>query len=395
LGGFEGVKVYLSPCGMGLGHVGRALPVAEELVGRGAEVMFSTYLEGVDYVRRKGLPVVSSPALSLASDSTGRIDLRASAVTQGVPALPRFMQQVKKEMEYMKAFGPDVVVSDTRLSSVVAGKLLGLPVALMLNQFMPMVPRSEQNLILSKILDGGILTLLSRGWGASDVILIPDFPEPYTISLDSLRIPKAYRHLVRMVGFILPRKPEEVEDIGRVREEAGATGGEALIYAAISGPLQEREPLIRLLRPVFEEFPNGYKTVMSMGDPDGGSNPVSSGNLTAIPWVLDRYEYLKACDLVVCRGGHNTIMQCIRYGKPSLVIPTPNHTEQYANARRASELGFSVALQQVELSRELLFKTVNAIIRDGGYNRRLEEFNLNKHSDGIENTISEISKLIA
>jgi len=394
LGGFEGVKVYFSPCGMGLGHVGRALPVAEELVRRGAEVMFSTYLEGLGYVRRKGLPVVSSPALSLASDSTGRIDLRTFAITQGVPALPRFMQQVTKEMEYMKAFGPDVVVSDTRLSSVVAGKLLGLPVALMLNQFMPMVPRSEQNLMLSKILDGGILTLLSRGWGASDVILIPDFPEPYTISLDSLRIPKAYRHLVRMVGVILPRKPEEVEDTGSVREEAGATGGETLIYAAISGPWQEREPLIRLLRPVFEEFPDGYKVVMSMGDPDGGSNPASSGNLTAIPWVLDRYEYLKACDLVVCRGGHNTVMQCISYGKPSIVIPTPNHTEQYANARRASELGFSVALHQVELSRELLFETVNAIIRDGGYNRRLEEFNLNEYSDGIENTLAEISKLI-
>lgn len=395
MGGFEGVKVYFSPCGMGLGHVGRALPVAEELVRRGAEVMFSTYLEGVDYVRRKGLPVVSSPALSLASDSMGRIDLRATVATQGVHALPRFMQQVAKEMEYMKAFGPDVVVSDTRLSSVVAGKLIGLPVALMLNQFMPMVPRSEQNLMLSKILDGGILTLLSRGWGASDVILIPDFPEPYTISLDSLRIPKAYRHLVRMVGFILPRKPEEVEDTGRVREEAGATGGETLIYAAISGPRQEREPLIRLLRPVLEEFPDGYKVVMSMGDPDGGSNPVSSGNLTAIPWVLDRYEYLKACDLVVCRGGHNTIMQCISYGKPSILIPTPNHTEQYANARRAAELGFSVALHQVEFSRELLFETVNAIIGDGGYNRRLEEFNLNEYSDGIENTLAEISILIA
>jgi len=394
LSGFEDKRIYFSPCGIGLGHVGRVLPVAEELVRRGAEVVFSTYLEGVDYVKRKGFPVVSSPALSLVSDSTGRIDLRATAVTQGVPALPRFMRQVTSEMKYMKAFRPDVVVSDTRLSSVVAGKLLGLPVALVLNQFMPMVPRNEQNLILSRIVDGSILTLLSRGWGASDVILIPDFPEPYTISLDSLRIPKPYKHLVRMVGFVLPRKPGEVEDTGRVREEAGATGGEKLIYAAISGPLQEREPLIKMLRPIFEEFPDGYKVVMSMGDPDGGSKPTSSGSLTTVPWVVDRYEYLKACDLVVCRGGHNTIMQCISYGKPSIIIPVPNHTEQYANARRASELGFSVAFHQVELNRERLFETVNTIISDGGCSRKLEEFSLNNYTDGIENTLVEISKLI-
>jgi UDP-N-acetylglucosamine--N-acetylmuramyl-(pentapeptide) pyrophosphoryl-undecaprenol N-acetylglucosamine transferase len=394
LGGFEGVRVYFSPCGMGLGHVGRALPVAEELVRRGAEVMFSTYLEGVEYIRRMGFPVVSSPALSLASDLTGRIDLRASAVTQGVPALPRFMQQVKKEMEYMKAFGPEVVVSDTRLSSVVAGKLLGLPVALMLNQFMPMVPRSEQNLMLSKILDGGILTLLSRGWGASDVILIPDFPEPYTISQDSLRIPKPYRHLVKMVGFILPRKPEEVEDTGRVREEAGATGGETLIYAAISGPRQEREPLIRLLRPIFEGFPSGNRVVMSMGDPEGGSNPASSGNLTAIPWVVDRYEYLKACDLVVCRGGHNTIMQSICYGKPSIIVPTPNHTEQYANARRAKELGFAEALHQKELDRDRLLEVADSLLSEPKYGERFTEISSKGFFDGIVNILSVISDLI-
>jgi UDP-N-acetylglucosamine--N-acetylmuramyl-(pentapeptide) pyrophosphoryl-undecaprenol N-acetylglucosamine transferase len=374
--------------------VGRALPVAEELVRRGAEAMFSTYLEGVDYVKRKGFPVVSSPALSLASDSTGRIDLRASAVIHGVPALPRFMQQVTSEIEYMKAFGPDVVVSDTRLSSVVAGKLLGLPVVLMLNQFMPMVPRNEQNLTLSRIVDGSILTLLSRGWGASDAILIPDFPEPYTISLDSLRIPKPYRHLVRMVGFILPRKPEEVEDTGRVREEAGAAEGERLIYAAISGPRQEREPLLKLLRPVFEGFPDGYKVAMSMGDPDGGSKPTRSGSLTTIPWVVDRYEYLKACDLVVCRGGHNTIMQSICYGRPSIIVPTPNHTEQYANARRAKELGFAEALHQEELDRDKLLEVAGSLLSDPKYEERFAEIASKGFSDGIDNTLSAISDLI-
>ena len=394
MSGFEDTRVYFSPCGIGLGHVGRVLPVAEELVRRGAEVVFSTYLEGVDYVKRKGFPVVSSPALSLVSDSTGRIDLRATAVTQGVPALPQFMRQVTSEMEYMKAFRPDVVVSDTRLSSVVAGKLLGLPVALVLNQFMPMVPRNEHNLLLSRIVDGSILTLLSRGWGASDVILIPDFPEPYTISLDSLRIPKPYQHLVRMVGFILPRKPEEVEDVGRVRAEASATGGDRLIYAAISGPIQEREPLIRLLHPIFEGFPDGYKVVMSTGDPDGGSKPTSSGSLTTVPWVVDRYEYLKACDLVVCRGGHNTIMQSICYGKPSIIVPTPNHTEQYANARRAKELGFAEALHQEELDRDRLLDVADSLLSDSKYEERFAEIASKGFSDGIDNILSAISDLI-
>ena len=109
-----GTRVYFSPCGMGLGHVGRTIPIAEELIRRGADVMFSTYLEGVEFVKRRGLPVVTSPALSLESDSTGRVDLRASFLSTGVHAIPRFMEQVTSELKFMKAFKPDVVFSDTR-----------------------------------------------------------------------------------------------------------------------------------------------------------------------------------------------------------------------------------------------------------------------------------------
>jgi UDP-N-acetylglucosamine--N-acetylmuramyl-(pentapeptide) pyrophosphoryl-undecaprenol N-acetylglucosamine transferase len=197
-----------------------------------------------------------------------------------------------------------------------------------------------------------------------------------------------------MVGFILPRKLEEVEDTGRVRIEAGAEEGEKLIYAAISGPIQERVPLLRLLRPVFEGFPDGYKVVMSTGDPDGGSKPTSSGSLTTIPWVVDRYEYLKACDLVVCRGGHNTILQSICYRKPSLIVPTPNHTEQYANARRAKELGFAEALHQEELDRETLLEIADRLLSDPKYEERFGVIASKGFADGIDNILSEISELI-
>ncbi len=395
MGNLEGARIYFSPCGIGLGHVGRTLPIADELRSRGSEVMFSTYLEGVDYVRRRGFPVVSAPAFNLQSDYTGRIDLRASAVTQGIPAVPRFLRQISAEMDYMKAFKPDLIFSDSRLSSVVAGKMLGLPVALMLNQFLPMVPRGKERETFYKLVDGGIMTVLGKGWAASDVILIPDFPEPYTISFENLRIPKAYRRLVRMVGFILPRKPRDVEDTGRVREEAHATGGETLIYAAISGPERERVPLINLLRPILEGFPPEFRVLMSTGDPDGGSKPTTSGSLTTVPWVVDRYEYLKACDLILCRGGHNTIMQSICYGKPSIIIPTPNHTEQISNARRAREMGVAEMLPQEEISGEGLLRHSRSLILDTGVRTKLDEINSLGLSNGLENSLAVISDLIS
>jgi len=391
---FDGSRIYMGPCGIGLGHVGRSIPVARELKRRGAEVMFSTYLEAVEFVRRQGFPVVRSPAISLVSDSTGRIDLKATVLNRGVSSFATLVKQIKAEMEYMKFFRPDVVVSDSRVSTVAAGKLLGLPVALIINQFRLMVPTSEFNQNLTRIIDGGILTVLSGGWGTSDVIIIPDFPRPYTICLDSLRIPRMYQDRVQMGGFILERKPEEVRGSEEVRAEAGASEKDKLIYAAISGPRQEKIPLVRILKPIFEDFPEDVKVVMSTGDPEGGSEPVTSGSLTVIPWVEDRYKYLKAADAIICRGGHNTIMQAICYGKPSIIIPTPSHTEQYANARRAKELGFGEAIHQDVVGREMLLGLIEMLASNPEYEERFGKINAMGFTDGIENTVKVIHDLL-
>ncbi len=391
---FNGFRVYFSPCGIGLGHIGRVIPVAEEVQNQGGEVLISTYLEAVDFAKRRGLPVVSSPAVSFETDSTGSIDFRASAISQGFPTMKQFVSQILAEMDYMKAFKPDVIVSDTRLSSLVAGKLLGKPVAMILNQFLPLIPRDNNFRMLGQVVDGSILTLIGGGWGSSDVIMIPDFPEPYTLSIDSLRIPSMHKNLVKMVGFILPRKPEEISSEERVRNEAGVKNDERLIYAAISGPIKERNPLIQLLEPIFREFPDEYKVVMSMGRPKGGSTPTYNGPLTKIPWVQDRYEYLKACDMAISRGGHNTIMQSICYGNPSLIIPTPNHTEQYANARRAKELNVAEALHQKDVSKVTLIDNAEKLLKDPNYRKKLDDINSRGMSNGLENILSEIIKLI-
>ena len=391
----EKVRAYFSPCGIGLGHVGRCYPIAEELRRRGADVVFSTYLEGFDYVKKLGFPVALSPHLNLTTDHTGRIDLRVSSVKQGIPALPQFLRQLNVEIEFMKAYHPDIVISDTRLSSVFAANLLSLPVLLILNQFQPIVPRSLHNFRISKIADGTLLTLIGRGWAASDMILIPDFPEPYTISLESLRIPKPYSHLVRHVGSILPRKPEDIIDIAIPRKEIGVKEGQRLIFAAISGPSQERLPFISLLEPILESFPEKYRIVMSMGMPDSGSKPEVRGNLTLIPWIPNRFEYLKACDLVISRAGHETIMQSVCYGKPQIIVPTPGHTEQYGNARRAKEMGVAEAIHQHDVTDESLLTLIEDILNDDTYEKRLREINSkNRLGDGVENAVKAVIELI-
>ncbi|MCK4438749.1 hypothetical protein KAV47_06715, partial [Candidatus Bathyarchaeota archaeon] len=294
----------------------------------------------------------------------------------------------------MKAFDADIVFSDSRVSSIIAGRLLKIPVVLLLNQFLPRAPRVKDT-NLFKVFDGTVLTILGRTWALSDIIVIPDFPEPYTISLDSLRMPRRVGARVRLVGSILQEKPEENTNSHEIRERLGVEDDQRLIYAGISGPRPEREPLVRLLEPIFTKFPDRYRVLMSIGVPNGGSDPIERGALTMIPWLENRFEYLNACDLVVSRGGHETIMQSICYRKPSIIIPVPRHPEQYGNARRAMELGVATAMHQRDIDRDSLVAMVDNIIGSSRYMRVLDDIVSKEHlGDGIGNTMDVIYEML-
>jgi len=394
LEGFDGSRIYFSPCGIGLGHVSRNQPIASELRRRGANVLFSTYLEGVDYARRLGFPVVKAPPISMSNDASGSIDLKLSSINQGVKAFPTFLQQVNVELRYMQAFKPNIVISDSRLSSVIAAKMLRLPTLLILNQFTPLIPRKKDRFMLFKIADGVVMTLIGRGWGLSDRILIPDFPAPYTLSIDCLRIPGPYQKKVDLVGAILPKKSEDFKDKKKVREKFGVSKDQKLIYAGISGPLTERMPLLNLLGPIFEAFPDEYRVVMSMGTSQGDPKPKIKGSLFKVNWVEDRFELLNACDLVVSRGGHETMMQSICFGKPAIIIPVQNHPEQYGNARRAQKLGVARAVHQRDVSLETLLVLVKEILGDRSFVSHLKELNDKRLGDGVKRCIAAVTAIM-
>ena len=391
---FDGKRIYFAACGMGLGHVSRSAPIAQEVVKRGGDVLFSTYLESVQYANKYGLPVVAAPDLSMEVDVTGSIDIKATTLLSGIGSLITFLDQVRFEIQTMQAFDPDLVFCDTRLSSIYAAKLLKIPIVLLLNQFLPRVPR-EKDTIFFRLMDGSILTTLGRGWALSNIILIPDFPEPYTISLDSLRIPRRIGARVKLVGSILQQPPGNNHRLKGIRESLEVGEDQKLIYAGISGPRAERIPLINMLMPILSKFPDRYKVIMSTGNPNGGSNVRTSGNLTIVPWIENRFDYLEACDAVISRGGHETLMQSISYGKPSVIIPVPKHPEQYGNARRAMELGVAKSIHQSDVTLEHLIQRIDELLESCKSKKTLYMINEKEHlGDGLARTIETIAEYL-
>ena len=260
------------------------------------------------------------------------------------------------------SFKPDIVVSDSRASSLVAARMLDIPRICILNQFQVFIPRRTRFLKLARIADATTLTLVGRVWADVNQILIPDFPPPYTISTKNLHIPKAYHKKIKFIGPILPVHSSDLPDKKKLRKKLGLDETKPLIFAPISGPAKERAYFTGKLRQIFSKFPDDYQIVMSLGYPNGSVEPVTSGNLIVRGWIPNRFDYLKACDVVVSRGGHGTLSQSICYGKPIILVPTPSHTEQYNNAKKALDLGVAEIIPQEDLTKDSLLAALPKVL---------------------------------
>lgn len=373
------VRVLLAPNGLGLGHVKRVEVIDDELRKAGCLTVYSTYLNAFQYCKAMGLPAVESIPIAYGVGYDGSVDYKATLTSNGLSmGFRRFLQQVAMEIRVIKAFKPDVILSDSRASSIIAGKLLGKPVVLLINQLkVRMVnPKGQganpfDRLILKAayLLWIVLSQILEWIWSQASLILIPDFPNPYTICKMSLEIPKGCVGKVRFIGPLLKYRPEDLEEAEELRRKHRLTGPSPIIYAAISGPTVEKRSLLKILQPTLISLSDVYQVALTMGEPDvahqavawkAGSPEAKLGKLTVYPWVDEKThcELLKACDVVLCRAGHGIIMKAMVYGKPMILIPIPNHTEQWSNAAACARMGYGVILSQRDLRPETLMKAV-------------------------------------
>jgi UDP:flavonoid glycosyltransferase YjiC (YdhE family) len=385
------MRVYFAPCGIGLGHVGRCVPIAKKLIEKNAEVTFSTYQEGISYVEHEKLPLIKAPPIGFQVKPDGTVDFRQTAVNPG-PFFASFtlLKQINAEIRTIGKFDPDVIISDSRISPLLAARALRVPRICILNQFQVMIPRKKRFLRLARLMDMGTLTLVGKMWTSGNTVLIPDFPKPYTICMGNLNIPKSYRENVRLIGPILPTHPDQLPGKEELRRKLGLPLDRPVIFAPISGPIMERAFLTGVLRRILLEFPQDYEVVVSFGYPNAQRRPMHHGNVTIFMWIPNRFEYMKACDLIIGRAGHGTITQSMCYGKPMVLVPTPSHTEQLTNAKQAMDLGVAKVVQQERITTERLLTEVKEIL-EGEMPRKLREIQKRVlESNGLDNAVKTV-----
>ncbi|MDQ1280306.1 MAG: UDP-N-acetylglucosamine--N-acetylmuramyl-(pentapeptide) pyrophosphoryl-undecaprenol [Thermoproteota archaeon] len=385
--------MYFGVCGIGLGHVGRCIPIANSLRQAGNEVAFSTYKEAISYVKRENYHLFRAPPIYFAVKSDGGVDFRLTTAKPGIFSIFIFLNQLKKEIEFLKRYSPDFVVSDSRLSTIIAAFLLKIPALTILNLYRITIPREKRFLHLAKIADGGILTIIGRIWNMSKAVLVPDFPYPYTLSVENLLVPPWRRKKIKLIGPTIPTRAEDLPEAAEIRRSFGLDD-RPLIFVPISGPPEERRYFTDLMKQLLRNFSNDYQIIMSLGSPSSQTEPIRSGSMITYDWLPNRFEVLKACDLVISRAGLGTITQAICYGKPLLLIPTPHQTEQLNNAKRAEKLGVAMILDQKALNCDLLLSAVKKFFSLDSYKIKAEEIQREvSRYDAVNTTVKMIKDL--
>jgi len=391
------MKVQFAPCGLGLGHSGRCIPIARRLIEEDGEteILFSTYKDGISHTKQEGFPVVEIPSVAFKVKPDGTVDFKRTVANPDLFfASFKLLRQVKAEIKVMQRFKPDIVVSDTRVSPLAAARMLRIPRICILNQFQVIIPRRTHFLRLAKFADLIGLAIIGKLWTTGIHVLIPDFPEPYTLSTGNLRIPKSYQKRVKLIGPIIETCEKDLPNQNKLRKKLRLDNEKPVIFAPISGPIKEKAYLIGLLRRIFKDFPEDYQIVMSLGYPASSLDPLKYGNFLIYKWMPNRFEYLKACDIVIARAGHGTVAQAFSYGKPMILIPTPNHTEQYNNAKKAAALGVAEIMEQQNLSKDTLLKTTEKMLSNEKHLERSKEIMEEMEEiDGLETAVRMIRQV--
>ena len=361
--------------------------------------MFSSYLDALDYLKRSGFTYYSAIPLSFRTREDGTIDPKMTMSQNGVTVgLWGFIRQLIGEVGQISTFRPDVVISDTRISTLVAAFILRKPRILILNQYSVQMPKDDRKhrladrpmLFAAKIIWRYISAMLELAWGVSDLIIVPDLKAPYTISRYNLAIPPGIRRKVRLVGPLTPPRLSAQNGTLHARSDR------PLVFACVSGPATDRKYLVNKLTDILKEFPGDYELVLSCGDPNGSVGEKRIGKLTVHEWMTEQsyWRTFERADVIVSRAGHETIMKAISEGKPSVLIPPPNHTEQANNAKRAEELGVAVVLDQSKLDVTTLAEAISTCLKNNRENARRLSGTLASGS-GIRAVVEAVSELVA
>jgi len=349
-------KVYIAAFGSGMGHAVRMAAVADALEEAGFQVAFSSSGEVTRWLRGRGNRCNDIPLVDVAYDETGAFS-RRETLKRAPLLLSKLNAQVASELRNLSAYSPEVVLSDSMASTVVAARMLGVRSAVILNQLrLVSSPRTDE--VASRFISGGSVVLGDLFWGMCESVLVPDLPPPYTISERNLWNAGASSARAKYVGFLTPRAGDGAAPLTEKLKRATKTK----VFWQISGPPATRGLILAKAMAAAKALESKFLFVIAAGNPGGRTDPYPVPGGYLYEWCQAPGPHVDWCDAVVSRAGHVSISDYILRAKPALLVPIPSQAEQVGNALKAAKLGLAIKLEEEELDVPAVEEAIGALV---------------------------------
>jgi UDP-N-acetylglucosamine--N-acetylmuramyl-(pentapeptide) pyrophosphoryl-undecaprenol N-acetylglucosamine transferase len=379
---------YFAPYGVGLGHASRLVMVADQLQNNDVRVRFSSFGEAASYITMRGYECATVAPVEFAWSMEGGFSIKNSLAN--IPLwFANFSRQVNQETRNMTTYSPDIIVSDSRLSPLLAAKLLRIPSIVILNQVKLLLSPRLRELAVARLFEKMVGEFLGSMWNMADRVLIPDLPPPYTISAHNVWEVGSTATRLEYIGFTSPKPFVTEGEVNRVVKKLQFDRSRPVVFIHVSGPAGTRMALLRIALEASKMLDSKIQFVISEGNARGSTEPRKVGESGwYYEWCPVRDEIFAMSELLVLRGGHVALSEAIQFGRPVVTVPIENHGEQLGNSAKIAELGMGVMLRQKGLKAEQLASSISEVLGNPQYRRKAAELQkMTENLNGIENVV--------
>jgi MGT family glycosyltransferase len=330
------------------GHAFPLLALGERLVARGHDVTLQTWARWRDFVETGGMTFAEAPEYDVFP-------------TRGRPLKPyeAAMRAARETLPLLAEVRPDAVVADIiTLAPALAAEMEGVPLATLVPHVNPAgapgfppysmgarLPRTAPGRLFWRVMERRLAGGLKRGRielnGTRERLgLAPVEWEHGGISrqlclvatLPQLEYPREWPPWARVVGPLMWEPPADDVEL--------PPGEGPLVLVAPSTSQDRRHRLLRASLAGLADLP---VRVLAATNRRGEPLPDVDvpGNARLVDW-LSYARTMPACDLVVCHGGHGTVVRALSNGCGLVICPAAGDMNE--NAARVDWAGVGVRL---------------------------------------------------
>jgi UDP-N-acetylglucosamine--N-acetylmuramyl-(pentapeptide) pyrophosphoryl-undecaprenol N-acetylglucosamine transferase len=337
---------FLFTCGGTAGHINPAVGVAQRLreILPDCEVLFigAAGRMETELVPREGFEIKT-----ITIDNISR-EISLDGLRHNLKTAKCVVTAISEAKKIIRDFAPDVVIGTggyVCYPVLRAAHSLGIPTVVHESNAVP-----------------GLTTKMLSG--VSDRILVgfeesrQYYKHPERVVVTGTPVRQAFRDCNKKTAReklgIDPDKPLVVSVWGSL--------GAAFMNKTMVGFIEKAkgDPFFALIHSAGK---GGYKTMLEELERKGISNCAQNG-LEVREYIYDMPLVMAAADLVMCRSGASTLSELAVLGKPSILVPSPNVTNnhQEKNARVLEKAGAAVLIPECDITPDKLLGSVSLLL---------------------------------